>query len=358
MKRNFLHISAAFFLVSLFLTGCMNDNAWIDAHRQGQSDQVLSGSGVFIVNEGNFMSGNATLSFYDITTGETTNNLFYRTNALPLGDVAQSMSILDSLGYIAINNSGKIYIINTATGKYSGKITGLTSPRYIHFVSQEKAYVTDLYASAITIFNPVTFQITGSISTPGHASTEQMVQIGSTLYVTCWSSDNTILKIDTGTDAVTGEIKVGKQPKSMVKDKNNQLWVLCDGNYGSTTSGGQAELQQANPETGQIEKSFALNSDNIASDLSINATRDTLYFINNDVWQMPVTASQLPATPVLKNPGTIYYGLGVDPENSDIYVSDAIDYLQQGLVYRLTAKGIPVDTMKTGIIPGSFCFRQ
>ncbi|WP_153638192.1 YncE family protein [Prolixibacter sp. NT017] len=358
MKQSILHISAVFFLLSVFLTGCMNDNAWIDAHRQGPSDQLLSNAGVFIVNEGNFMSGNATLSFYDKATAQTTNNLFYSTNGLPLGDVGQSMSILDSLGYIAINNSGKIYVINTETGKYSGKITGLTSPRYIHFVSKQKAYVTDLYASAITIFNPITFQITGNIPTPGHASTEQMVQIGRTLYVTCWSADHTLLKIDTENDSVTGEIKVGTQPKSMVKDKNNQLWVLCDGSLGGTTSGGQAELQQVNPETGQIEKSFALNSDNIASDLTINAARDTLCFINNDVWQMPITASQLPAAPVLKNPGTIYYSLGVDPDNSDIYVSDAIDYLQRGLVYRLTAKGVPVDTLKTGIIPGFFCFKQ
>lgn len=357
MKRNFLHISAAIFLLNTLLSGCMNDNAWIDAHRQGQSDQLLSNSGVFIVNEGNFMSGNATLSFYDKTSGETINNLFYQANALPLGDVAQSMSILDSLGYIAINNSGKIYIINTETGKYSGKITGLTSPRYIHFVNHEKAYVTDLYASAITIFNPTTFRVTGTIPTPGHTSTEQMVQIGNTLYVTCWSSDNTILKIDTETDAVTGEIKVGRQPKGMVKDKNNQLWVLCDGNYGGTTSGNQAELQQVNPETGQIEKSFTLNTNNIASGLTINAKRDTLCYISNDVWQMPITVSQLPTTPVLKNPGTIYYGLAVGPDNSDIYVSDAIDYLQRGLVYRLSAKGLPLDTFKTGIIPGAFCFK-
>ncbi|GET28240.1 hypothetical protein SD074_04420 [Prolixibacter sp. SD074] len=336
----------------------MNDNAWIGAHRQGQSGQLLSNFGVFIVNEGNFMSGNATLSFYDKATGQTINNLFYATNGLPLGDVGQSMSILDSLGYIAINNSGKIYVINTKTGEYSGKITGLTSPRYIHFVNYEKAYATDLYASAITIFNPATFRVTGTIPTPGHTSTEQMVQVGATLYVTCWSADNTILKIDTGNDTVTGEIKVGTQPKGLVKDKNNQLWVLCDGNYGGTTSGShQAKLQQVNPETGQIEKSFALSSENIASDLTINATRDTLYFINNDVWQMPVTASQLPAAPVLKNPGTIYYSLGVDPDNSDIYVSDAIDYLQRGLVYRLTAKGVPIDTLKTGIIPGAFCFK-
>jgi hypothetical protein len=358
MKRNILHISALLFTVGLLLTGCMNDNAWIDAHRQEQSDQLLSSSGVFIVNEGNFMSGNATLSFYDKTTGETTNNLFYSTNGLPLGDVAQSMCILDSLGYIAINNSGKIYVINTETGKYAGKITGLTSPRYIHIINHEKAYVTDLYASAITIFNPVTFQITGSIPTPGHASTEQMVQIGNTVYVTCWSADHTILKIDTGSDTVTGEIKVGYQPGGLVKDKNNQLWVLCDGNFGGTTSGGRTELQQVNPVSGQIEKSFSLNSDNMASDLTINSTRDTLYFINKDVWRLAVTATQLPTTPLIKNPGTIFYSLGVDPGNSDIYVSDAIDYLQRGLVYRLTARGEPVDTLKTGIIPGSFCFKQ
>lgn len=52
-----------------------------------------------------------------------------------------------------------------------------------------------------------------------------------------------------------------------------------------------------------------------------------------------------------------YYGLAVDPVSSDIYVADALDYVQPGKVYRFNPGGEPVDTLTTGINPGSFCFK-
>jgi len=52
-----------------------------------------------------------------------------------------------------------------------------------------------------------------------------------------------------------------------------------------------------------------------------------------------------------------YYGLAVDPVTSHIYIADAMDYVQQGKVFRFTPRGDPVDTLTTGINPGFFCFK-
>ena len=50
-------------------------------------------------------------------------------------------------------------------------------------------------------------------------------------------------------------------------------------------------------------------------------------------------------------------GLGIDPSSSEIYVADAIDFVQLGVVYRFLPYAIPVVTYKVNIIPRAFCFK-
>ena len=356
----------------VFLQSCMKDELLQDFDRLNHTGNA---KGVFVINEGNFMYGNASLSYYNTETNEVINDVFYSTNALPLGDVAQSMTIRDSLGYIVVNNSGKIYVININTFKYVGKITGLTSPRYIHFINDEKAYVTDLYAKSITIINPKTFAIIGSISVNNNEtefyqhSTEQMVQSSKFMFVNCWSYDNKILVVDTETDIVTDSITVTKQPNSLVIDKNNKLWVLSDGgtagsNYGQVKSA----LTKIDINSLSIEEVFEFPDINASpSELCINTTKDTLYYIYSDwgggsvtnggVFQMLVNENSTPENPLITEGTKQFYGLGINPYNSNFYVSDAVDNVQRGNVYIYTNNGAEIGSFKTGIVPSAFCFK-
>jgi hypothetical protein len=165
--------------------------------------------------------------------------------------------------------------------------------------------------------------------------------------------------IDTRTDAVIAEIKTGKQPGGMVLDKYNKIWTLCDGGWAKTGAIARNPLlQQINPATRTIEKIFSLTADAKPSRLAINGTGDSLFFINNGVWKLGVNQTTLGDHPFLTTGNHLYYSLAVDPQTSELYLSDAIDYLQRGVIYRYSAQGAKIDSFKTGIIPGAYCFKK
>lgn len=344
------------FLFSTLLGGCMKWEYGLEEIFDNK------GEGLFITNEGNFQYGNASLSYYDPTTKTVENEVFYRANAMKLGDVAQSMTIHNNTGWIVVNNSHVVFAIDTQTFKEIGRITDLTSPRYIHFVSDEKAYVTQLWDNRIFIVNPKRYEIVGHIVCPNmtmeSGSTEQMVQYGKYVFVNCWSYQNRILKIDTETDKVVDELTVGIQPTSLVLDCNNKLWTLTDGGYDGSPYGYEApSLYRIDAETFTIEKQFKFSANETPSELQTNTSKDKIYWLNNDVWAMNVTDENLPAKSFLENKGTIYYGLTICPHTGDVYVADAIDYNQQGKIYHYSKEGQLIDEFYVGITPGAFCWK-
>lgn len=357
-----MHIILVIFkcIVQLLLlagaTACMKWEA-------GEPEQIsFPPHGLFITNEGNFQYGNATLSFYNPDSKTVENEVFSRVNGMKLGDVAQSMVIRDSIGWIIVNNSHVVFAVDINTCREIGRITNFTSPRYIHFVSDEKAYVTQIWDNRIFIINPTTFRITGHIQCPNmtmeQGSTEQMVRYGKYVFVNCWSYQNRILKIDTETDTVVDELVVGIQPTSLVLDKNNKIWTVTDGGYEGSPYGHEApSLYCIDAETFTIERRFSFKFGDAPSEVQLNGDRSKLYWINDDIWEMSVDALELPHTPFIKSQGTIYYGLTVSPENGDVYIADAIDYQQQGMILRYSAEGEPLDSFYVGIIPGAFCWK-
>ncbi len=346
--------------ILLMMTSCIKDP--IDT-----INDYSEGLGLFIVNEGSFTYGNASLSFYDQKKKEVLNDIFYNSNGFPIGDALQSMSFKDSLGFLCVSNSGKIFVMNTNTFKHIATISGLGSPRNLRIINDSKAYLSDLYSESISIIDLQKFEQTGSIKLGN--SSESFVRYGDLIFICSWSYNDKIYLVNSVNDELIDSISVRKQPNSMVLDKNNKLWVLSDGGYeGSPYGQVKAALSRINPDNLLIEKVYEfpdiLNS---PTSLSINAHKDSLLFINggwasgnleqSGIYAMGVSDEILPAESFIAANGRRFYGLAVEPSTSAIYCSDALDYLQRGWVYSFLSNGTPVDTFKVGIAPGGFGFK-
>ena len=314
---------------------------------------LLKGDGVFVINEGNFRAGNGTLSFYSYTTKEIYNDIFSQANGRSLGDVPNSMLILGNTGYIVVNNSGKIEVVDKNTMQALKTIDSLNSPRNILIINSRKAYVSSLYSNFLTIIDLKSNSVKGSINI--RRSSESMILFGNKVFISSWYNGKDIMVVDPTLDKVTDSIAVAPEPESMVIDKNNKLWVLCSNDYSGNYS---AELMVVNTTTDKIEKQFPFPSNFLhPSCLQINSTKDTVYFVNNDLWRMSIQSSGLPDTPFKLCNGRQIYKLGADQRNGKIFFTDVLDYQQKGYILQINPNGVPVDSCRADIIPGSFCFK-
>ena len=363
MKKHTFPYALLFLLVCLLpaAAGCSHTDAPEEIPDEGIPAPDGDDGTLFILNEGNFQYSNASLSVYDPETKNVVNEAFIKANGMKLGDVAQSMTIFGDKGWIVVNNSNVVFAVDPVSLKEKGRIENLTFPRYIHFVNDSKAYISQLWDSRIAVVDPKTYRITGHIEVPdmkpGSGSTEQMVAFGDYVFCNCWSYQNRIIKIDTRSDEVVASLEVGIQPNSLVLDCYGKLWTVTDGGFEGSPFGYEPPaLVRIDAETFTIEKKFSFTLGDSCSEICLNGKKDRIYWINDDIWTMDVTASNPPDTPFIKAGETLYYGLTVAPVSGDVYVADAIDYSQNGRIYRYSVEGNLIDQFSVGISPGAYCW--
>jgi YVTN family beta-propeller protein len=337
-------------IVSLLVSSCIKDpNPVIE----DLNESYLSDKGVFILNEGNFRSGNGSLSFFSYDSLKIFNHVFLDINQRPLGDIPYSMSIHGSRAYIIVNNSGKIEVVNSNDMISVATINGILSPRYISFIDDTKAYVTSLYSDSLAILDLLSNSISGYINLK--KSSESMIIVHDKAYVANWTGGNKIMIIDSGNDQVTDSIEVGAEPESMVIDKNETLWVLCNGGWKREYF---AELIGIDTWTKSIKRRFVFPSiTDSPTCLQIDREGEIMFFILNGIRRMNINDVQLPAEDFIPNIDHSFYKMGINPDNDEVFVTDAVDYVQKGRVLRYSREGALISEMQADIIPGGMCFK-
>jgi DNA-binding beta-propeller fold protein YncE len=326
--------------LSLFLEfGCKKENS-------STSDQFYE-NGTFILCEGAFQQGNARIDFLNKTSENLKTDIFGQVNNIPLGDILQSMSVINDKAFLVVNNSGKIEVTDPKTMKIITSITGFTSPRYICQVSPAKAYVSDLFGGALNVLDLNSLTVTGSVPLPGW--TEEMWNHSGEIWVTNGNRNHVYIVEN---DQATDSIPVGYGSNSIREDVNGKAWVLTGGNYSDNTP---SKLVKINPYSRQMEWETTLDSYG-ASKLRMTSDGSVLYFLYNGVVYRKNTGDDNPPAVFISMSGNYFYGIGINPENGDIWLGDAGDFSSAGTVLIFNSAGTLLKQFTTGVAPSDFVF--
>ena len=86
------------FISLLAVTACKKDD------EPFRVPDLKFSNGVFIINEGGFLDGTGSISFYSKSSNTVEHDLFQKVNGVPLGNVAQSLTHYNGRIYIVVNN--------------------------------------------------------------------------------------------------------------------------------------------------------------------------------------------------------------------------------------------------------------
>jgi hypothetical protein len=318
---------------------------------------VPSAKGVFVVNEGNFGRGNASLSYYDVTGNRVYADVFAAVNSRALGDVANAMAIRGNRGYILVNNSQKIEVIDLATDAGIGTIaTGPgSSPYDIAFVSDSLALVTDLYGNAVLEVNLTALSVTGSI--PVGDNPEGIALVGGRAFVanSGFSYGRTVSVIDIASMTVERTLSVADNPVSVLAVPGGTVYVVCGGSYGDYNDPNDdtpARIMVIDPASLAVVDSIAIGGH--ASRMAVGI--DGIGYVpgETEVVRIDTRSNTLTGRFVA---GT-FYGIGVESVSGDVYLTDPKTYIQPGEVVVYSSTGIERTRFAAGIVPGSFAFKR
>jgi len=166
--------------------------------------------------------------------------------------------------------------------------------------------------------------------------------------------------INISTNELENTINVGRGANSFAVDNNNDLWVACAGfspdfteTHPDFVPGSLVRIQNE-----AVAESIEVNRLGI-SKIETNQSGSTLYFLYGGFGTGPVYEMDV----VLKEASlqsfadVLAYGIGVNPENNNVFIANAKDFASSGIIYEYTENGDSLNTFEVGIAPSSFLFK-
>lgn len=376
MRHKYAYI--ALLILGVWLSSCREDEL-IFLSDSTKVSQPMVGSkitGFYQLNEGNMGMNRATIDYFDYTTGYYTRDIFSERNPTivkELGDVGNDIKIYGNKVYAVINCSNYIEVFDVHTAIHVKEIK-VPNCRYMAF-NGGKAYISS-YSGPVEI-NPnaekgfvaeidtVTLELTRKVEV-GYQPDEIAVYDGK-LYVANSGGyrvpnyDRTVSVIDLETFKEIKKIDVGINLHRIKIDKRGYLYVSSRGDYYDTPP----NLYVIDTRTEKVVKETGIP----VSDMWLDD--DLLYYYsvaynkytggNEITYGILDTRTMEQISDKVITDGTdrdilIPYGIAVNPETKEIFISDAQNYVVTGYVYCYSPEGRLKWRTEGGNIPGHFAF--
>lgn len=369
---------AAAALLQIAATSCRKEDVII----KPEGDQVsrptaTSVIGFYLLNEGNMGSNKATLDYWDSSTGEYIRNIFGAANAdVPkeMGDVGNDLAIYGSRLYAVINCSNKVDILDTATARKLGQVD-IPNCRFIAF-DGPFAYVTS-YAGPVEIdpdykqrgfvarIDTATMKVIDTVTVgyqpDGIAISQGKAYVANSGGYMVPRYERTVSVIDLNSFKVTDEIDIAVNLHYCLADTHGCVWISSRGDYYDTAS----RLFCYDPSAGRIVADFDIPVGDIWLDGNqlyiigkswshIVASGEAAYTIVDTATKQIVTRNFITdgTDKQIKMP----FGVAVNPVTKEIYVTDALNYVNPGNIYCFSADGVLQWKARTGDIPAHIAF--
>ncbi len=301
--------------------------------------------GYFILNEGQFMHDNASVSHIkDDFTGKE-DSVYFKVNNMALGDVAQSMFAKDNKIYFLINNSHKIVVADRWTMEHKLLVTSyVRSPRYMIKISDRYALISDWGDVFDSNWNDVEDDYIAWYDMENDVITDtlhvdlgpnQMVYENGKVYLLIsgvGQTRNKVSVIDPVGKHVITDITVGDRPVAIDKDDDDFIWVLSSGNQ-PWSQGGETRgnLSKIHPATNNVVSSYDFYTTEHPKFMDVDGN-DIYYILDDELYKMSTSDTDLPLWGVIDLGNDIQTPYGLEIIGDYIFVMDANAYNDIGKV--------------------------